>query len=90
LTSTDTASAARDQLADLLERAASASVDWAAERTTGAGDEFAVERDPVATDAQVPVLTEVGRRCHRIPACHAIGRGLLWRLVLGRFDINSE
>jgi prophage tail gpP-like protein len=39
--------------------AGSASVDWAAERTTGAGDEFANEGDPVATDAQVPVLTEV-------------------------------
>jgi prophage tail gpP-like protein len=36
-----------------------ASAAWAVERTKGAEDEFAEEGAPVATDAQVPVLTEV-------------------------------
>ena len=39
--------------------AGAASAAWAAERTKGAGDDYASEGDAVASDAQVPVLTEV-------------------------------
>jgi prophage tail gpP-like protein len=58
--------------------AGASAADWAAERTNGEEDEFAEEGDAVATDAQVPVLTEVEGtatdRCPQVSAARHDGR----------------